>query len=334
MKQFLLIGSLLLILAGCSGDKEERECVDAPDALETITVKIEQLQDSIVTVRSKAELVAALTRQPEVRDLIFRRSEYPDDSVFVRTLFSRFQNAAFDTLMAETRRVFGDLSDLEKQFGEAFTNIKAYYPDFTPPKVKTVVSGLMENDLLVTDSLIIISLDFFLGADARFRPQVYDYQLRKFDPEDIVPSCMLIYGIDERFNKTNLSDKTVLADMIAYGKSFYFAKHVNPCIPDSTLLWYTAEEIAGARKHQELIWARFIQDKVLYSTSNIEKRNYLGERPVTIQVGEKCPGRIGQWVGWQIVKAYMTSHPETTLPELMQISDAQKLFKESKYRPK
>ncbi len=195
---------------------------------------------------------------------------------------------------------------------EAFTNIKAYYPDFKAPKVKTVVSGLMENDLLVTDSLIVISLDFFLGPDARFRPQVYDYQLRKFEPEDIVPSCMLIYGIDERFNKTNLSDKTVLADMIAYGKSFYFAKHVNPCVADSTLLWYTAEEIDGARKYQELIWARFIQDKVLYSTSGEEKRNYLGERPVTIQVGEKCPGRIGQWVGWQIVKAYMKSHPETT----------------------
>ncbi len=87
------------------------------DAEEAVVVKIEQLQDSIVNVKSEAELVAVLIKQPEIRDFIFRRSEYPDDSVFVQSIYSRFQNAAFDTLMAETRRVFGDLSDLERQFG-------------------------------------------------------------------------------------------------------------------------------------------------------------------------------------------------------------------------
>jgi hypothetical protein len=335
MRKILLVGFLMaLLLSGCNSDKETRECVDAPDANEHVPIDIEQLQDALVNVRSKAELVDILTQQPMVRDYIFRRSEYSDDSVFINSLYSRFQNPGFDTLVMDTKKVFGDLSALEKEFEEAFSNMKAYYPDFKPPKIKAVVSGLMDNDLLVSDSLIIVSLDFYLGPTARFRPQVYDYQLRKFEPEDIVPACMLIYGIGEQLNKTDLADKTVLADMIAYGKSFYFAKHMIPCVPDSTLIWYTAEEINGARKNHHLIWARFIQDKVIYSTSSIEKRNYLGERPVTIQVGEKCPGRIGQWIGWQIVKDYMKAHPETTLPELMQMSDAQKIFRESRYKPK
>jgi hypothetical protein len=52
-----------------------------------------------------------------------------------------------------------------------------------------------------------------------------------------------------------------------------------------------------------------------------------------VEVGEKCPGRIGQWVGWQIVNAYMNAHKDVTLPELMNQRDAQKLFKESKYKP-
>lgn len=90
----------------------------------------------------------------------------------------------------------------------------------------------------------------------------------------------------------------------------------------------------GSRKNEDMIWARLIQDKVIYSTSMVDKRNYLGERPFTIQVGEKCPGRIAQWVGWRIVDAYMETHPNTTLPELMQISDAQMLFRESKYKPR
>src|SRR6185369_15207201 len=109
--------------------------------------------------------------------------------------------------------VFGDLSGLKQQFDEAFSNVKYYYPDFTPPKIQTVVSGL-ETDMLVTDSLIIVGLDFYLGRGAKYRPKMYEYLLRKYDPNDIVPCAMLIYGIEGRFNKNQPNDKTVLADMV------------------------------------------------------------------------------------------------------------------------
>jgi hypothetical protein len=247
-------------------------------------------------------------------------------------MYKRFTNAGIDTLLQETKRVFADGSQLEKQFRDAFANIRYYYPDFNPPKIKTIITGL-DSDLYVSDSLILVSLDFFLGADATYRPKTYDYLLRRYDPDDIVPSCLLIYGISSRFNKTDLKDRTVLADMVAYGKSFYFAKHMMPCTPDSLLIWYTAEEIKGARQNEDLIWARFIQDKVIFSTSMMDKKNYLGDRPITTQVGEKCPGRIGQWVGWQIVKEYMETHPDKSLPDLMNMSDAQALFKSSNYKP-
>jgi len=71
----------------------------------------------------------------------------------------------------------------------------------------------------------------------------------------------------------------------------------------------------------------------LFSTNIIDKKNFLGDRPVTIQVGEKCPGRIGQWVGWQIVKEYMEKHPEKSLADLMNTDNAQLIFKNSNYKP-
>jgi hypothetical protein len=211
--------------------------------------------------------------------------------------------------------------------------LKYYYPEVKIPKIQTIITGL-DNDLFVSDSLIIVGLDFYLGAGAKYRPNMYEYLLRQYESENIVPSCMLIYGISPRFNRTDLADKTVLADMISFGKSYYFAKHMLPCVPDSIFTWYTAEEINGSRKNQDLIWARFIEDAVLYSTSHDVKQRFLGERPKTIEVGEKCPGRIGQWMGWQIVNSYMSSHESITLPQLMGMQDAQKIFKESKYKAK
>ena len=270
---------------------------------------------------------------PRCAGLYLPSRDYQHDSLFVNELYARLSNPHFDTLNMEVKRVFGDLSTLKSQFEEAFSNMKYYYPDTKVPKVQTVVSGLTDNDLLVTDSLIIVSLDYFLGPGAKYRPKMYDYLLRKYDPNDIVPSCMLIYGIGDRFNKIQQNDQTVLADMITYGKAFYFAKHMLPCEPDSVLIWYTPEEINGTQKNENLIWARFIESQVLFSTNNKVKQDYLGERPVTIQVGEKCPGRIGQWVEWRIRNKFSESHPDIKLPDLMALDDAQKIFKESSYKP-
>jgi hypothetical protein len=333
MNRYLFIIVVSIFFLGSCGPGDEDGCVFQPEASE-ISLQFSTLQDSLANISSKNDLVQLLTRHPVVRDYIFRRAEYQDDSVFVNELYARLSNPHFDTLNMEVKRVFGDLSTLKSQFEEAFSNMKYYYPDTKVPKVQIVVSGLTDNDLLVTDSLIIVSLDYFLGAGAKYRPKMYDYLLRKYDPNDIVPSCMLIYGIGNRFNKMQQNDQTVLADMITYGKAFYFAKHMLPCEPDSVLIWYTPEEISGSRKNENLIWARFIESQVLFSTNNKVKQDYLGERPVTIQVGEKCPGRIGQWVGWKIVNKFSESHPDITLPELMALDDAQKIFKESSYKPK
>jgi hypothetical protein len=321
-------------LALCSCDADEKEvCVFTPEVSNQVQIQIEQYQDSLVNLTSKGQLIQILSRNPAMREYIFGSAQYPNDSVFINELYRRFTHPEIDSLVVQTKKIFGDLSDLESQFSNAFSNLKYYYPDFRIPKIQTVVS-LPDEDMFVSDSLIIISLDHFLGKGARYRPNVYEYQLKRYEPEDIVPSCMLLFGIGENINKTDLNDKTVLADMIAYGKSFYFAKHMLPCTPDSVFIWYSADEITGARENEDLIWARFIQDKVLYSTGMIEKRNFLGDRPFTIQVGEKCPGRIGQWLGWQIVKAYMKTHPDISLQQLMATSDAQTLFKESNYKPR
>lgn len=326
---FMVIASVLF---SCVKEKEEK-CAFIP---ETSTLKVDlsyqSLEDSLPTIGSKKDLVQFFTAHPALRDLFFNRPSYPDDSIFISDRFAMFSSPSIDTLLMETHQVFGDGSELKKELEGAFNNLKYYYPDRTTPKVETVIAGL-ESDLYVSDSLIIIALDYYLGDSAKYRPQLYDYLLRRVNKKFITPSVMLLFGISESYNKTNFTDKTALAEMIAYGKAYYFAKQMLPCTADSVLIGYTKEEITGARKNESLIWSRFVEDEVLFSTSHQTKQKYIAERPKTLEVGEKCPGRIGQWVGWQIVNKYMETHPDVTLPQLMGYSDAARLFKESGYRP-
>lgn len=317
-------------LAGCISDKEE--CAFIPPVETRATLEFTALSDSVVNFSSKEELVDFLGRHPVLRDHFLRRSQYPNDSVFINELYQRFTHPSFDTLRQEAQRAFGDEHALKEEFEQAFSNLKFYYPDAALPRIQTIITGL-DNDLYVSDSLIIVSLDYYLGPGARYRPNMYAYLLRQYVKENIVPSVMLVVGMT-RYNSTDLTDETVLADMVAFGKAYHFAKHMLPCTADSVFIWYTGEEVKGAQENQDLIWERLIEDQVLYSTSHIIKQRFLGERPNTLEVGEKCPGRIAQWVGWQIVNSYMKNHPDKTLPELMAMMDADKLFKESKYKPR
>lgn len=332
--RFVYPALFTLLLLSCDPDGEKK-CAFIPDTRSIVVNPVfEFLEDSLPAITTKEELVQFLTKHPDTRDYFFNRQAYANDSVFINRLFSRFSNPYLDTLLQETHKVFGTGEFIKQNFTEAYTNLKYYYPDFQPPRIQTLISGL-ETDLFATDSAIYIGLDYFLGSGAPYRPNnMYEYMLRRYTRDFIVPSVMLLTGVDSRFNRTNEEDKTVLAEMIAYGKAYYFAKRMLPCVPDTLLIGYTTQEWEGSVAYEHLIWSRLVQDEVLFSTSHLVKQRYISERPKTVEVGADCPGRIGQWVGWRIVEKYMAENPDITLPQLMNNADAPGIFKASGYKPR
>jgi hypothetical protein len=335
MSKILTISSTaavsLTLLWACASAPSE--CVEAPNVAGSLApMPWQPLHQQVAALSSQQQVVDFFSQHTALRDGFFSRAAYPSDSSFINQLYQRFSHPAFDSLLMETEKVFGDGEELRAQFQEAFTRMKYHYPEFRIPKVQTIISGL-ESDVWVSDTLVVVSLDYFLGPEARYRPHIYDYILQRYTKDFVVPAVLLLYGIGPTYNKVNLADKTVLADMIAYGKAYYFAKQMLPCVPDSVLMGYTREEMEGSRRYENLIWSRLVEDEVLYSTSHLVRQKYIAERPKTLEVGEKCPGRIGAWVGWQIVKKYADIHADTPLHELMMAADAEKLFRESGYKP-
>ncbi|MEY4929822.1 MAG: hypothetical protein RI909_546 [Bacteroidota bacterium] len=331
--RLLVVFLLFVILFSSCRNTVQEECVYAPSTEGIIIdLQFESLEDALPAITSKQDLVDFFSANTTMRDYFFNRQAYPNDSVFINELYSRFSNPHLDTLLMDTKAVFGNGAQLKEELTVAFTNLKSYYPDFQTPRVQTVITGL-ESDMFVSDSLIIIGLDYYLGKNARFKPNMYEYMLRRYDKNFIVPSIMLLYGIDGRYNETDLTDRTVLADMITYGKAYYFAKHMMPCVPDSVFIGYTAEEMAGARANQDIIWKKLVEDEAFYSTSQQMKQRYIAERPKTYEIGDQAPGRIGTWVGWQIFNKYAERNADLALPQLMKVKDVKEIFTEAKYRP-
>jgi gliding motility-associated lipoprotein GldB len=318
---------LAFIFTSCRKEK----CSIDPGVLKIpVNLELIRLEQKLSAFKSKEDAIQFINDWPEFSESFLERSQYPNDSILAESLYKLSIDPYVDTLFQEAREVFGDMKDLKEELAMAFRHIKKHYPDFKEPRVYTAITGL-GNDLFVSDSVIVIGLDYFLGKNATFRPKhLPEYILRRYEKEYIVPNIILL--MSKKFNATDYQNNTMLAEMIFYGKAYYFTKSMMPCTADSLLIGYSGEEISDVRDHETIIWANFIENQLLYETSHFTKNKFLGERPKVFEIGTKCPGRIGAWVGWEIVNSYM-SRNKVTLTELMSDSNVNEIFAQSRYRP-
>lgn len=325
----IIVYLFCIILFSCSADS----CDDGPDVSEiSMEVEIQRLDQEMFDLQNTEEIATFLEQYPLLAERFFRIDEFPDTSLLINEIDKIIHDPYIDTLYQQTQQTFPDLYALESQFKDAFKHIKYYYPDFTPPKIYAAFSalGTIGADLFVSDEVIVISIEHFLGQDARFRPQVYDYIINRYRPEYIVPNCIML--LSNKWNATDMKDNTMLAEMIYYGKSYYFTKKMMPCLPDSILTGYTSEELEIAEENDKLIWSHMINRELLYETSHVIKPRYIGERPQVAEINSKIPGRIGRWLGWKILKSY-ADRTEAQLAELMNTDNAQEIFTQARYKP-
>jgi len=332
--KYYILTSLICAIVFSACSDTDKFCEDAPnvDDIE-VNVPLNDLTEEMVGLKNKKEATQFIQENPFVADYFFERKTYTSDSIVANSMVNIFSNPAYqDTLYQQMENTFGDFTNLKSEFEKAFQYYKHYYPDVAVPKLEIVLAGL-QKDLFVSDSLVSIAADYFLGPNAAYVPNgVPEYILMRYKKEYIVPMVMLL--LTQKQNNTDQSDQTLLADMIFYGKSYYMTKMTTPCTPDSLLIGYTGQEMEDINKNEHIIWANFLENDLLYETSHFMKNKFIGERPKTFEISQQCPGRIGIWVGWQIVKAYMKNNPEVSLTELMQKTDAQEIFSQSKYKPK
>jgi gliding motility-associated lipoprotein GldB len=322
----------LLVLALFSCSMEEETCIDAPSVNEIEPVILERLEDRLFAVTNPGEVLQFLQNYPILAREFLGSNQYPSDTILAREMFRVLKNPYTDSLLRETEKYFGDMSDLKKDFEEAFSYIRYYYPDFKPPVIQTMVTGFGSSEMYVSEERIIIGLDFYLGPQGKYRPQgIPQYILQRYDKPYIVPATVLLYA--DRYLRENPADNTMAADMIYYGKKYFFTKNMMPCTPDSLIIWYGDKELANVKENKNLLWYHFLENELLYETKHTTKSKYLDERPNVTEIGAQCPGRIGAWIGWDIVKEYHERNSKVTLQELMANPDAQGILNEAKYNP-
>jgi uncharacterized protein YjaZ len=106
-----------------------------------------------------------------------------------------------------------------------------------------------------------------------------------------------------------------------------------PSLHDSLKTGYSADQLKWCEQNEAKIWAFFIERKLLFSADPSEYVKYVNDGPTTSGFPPESPGKIGAWIGYRIVKAYMDKNNDITLSGLLKEQDAVKVLEKSSYKP-
>ena len=322
------------LLAGCRQTTEEGGCRPDPAAeAPALPVHLKRLERPFFQLKSPADGLQFMQAHPVFTRYYLQVGQAPSPAALAGSLTQLATNPDLQKLGQQTAAAFPDSAALGRDLGAMLGRVKYYFPAFRAPRVAaTYVSGLLGKDIFVNDSLLVISLDWFAGPRASYRPDLPQYMLRRYAPANVLPT--LAVAVASKYDRHQLTSTSMLDQMVDQGKRLYFAGQMLPCVPDSVLLGYTGKELQGLRFNEAKVWGHFLEHNLLYSTMPFEIQKYVGERPNVPEIDRTAPGRVGQWIGLQIVRKYMAEHSGVTLAQLMAETNAQRILDESHYRPK
>lgn len=274
--------------------------------------------------------------QATPKDLPKLKQAYPflfskrvPDSVWIYRMNDTLQNE----LLTEVNRTYPELKNTKEELKGLFQHLKYYDKTFTTPRVITLINDVdYRNKTIVTDSLVLIALDNFLGSEHVFYQNIPKYLAEKMEKQQIVSDIADGYATNYVF-QTNR--KTLLDEMIYFGKLLYFKDLIIPFKSDADKIGYSEAQIKWSEANESQIWSYFIEKELLYSTDNTLPNRFIADAPFSkfyLELDNESPGRIGQYIGWQIVKAYAN----TTGEDLMTIlqKEPEEIFRKSKFKPK
>ena len=269
-------------------------------------------------------------------DLPQLKSTYPflfpkriPDSTWTLRMKDTLQQQMFN----EAQNVFGDFNETTLHLSQLFQHLKYYDKTFNLPRVITVADNVdYRVKTIVNNELVIINLVNYLGKNHEFYWEIQQYISQNMVKNQIVPDITDNYAKKYAYQKNR---KSLLDEMIYFGKLLYFKDIMIPGFSDAEKIGYSKEDIQWAKINETQIWSYFVEREMLFSSDSKLFPRFTAPAPFSkfyLELDNESPGRLGQYIGWQIVRAYADRTNEDVL-SIMQ-TEPEEIFTKSKYKPK
>lgn len=269
------------------------------------------------------------------KDLSKLKKQYPyffspktNDTVWLNKMNAPIWREVY----AEVQKKYPTADEIQNDVEALVQHMKYYFPKTKTPKVITLISDMdYSNKAIYADSLIIISLELYLGKDHKFYT-FPKYIKQNFEQRQMMPDVVSSFSVGKIAPPT---EKNLLSQMIYFGKELYLKDILLPEYTDAEKMGYTPEQIVWCQENESYIWRYFIEKEMLYSDEQKLTSRFIDPSPFSkfyLEIDNDSPGRVGAWIGWQIVRSYMENNT-VKVDELLK-TNAKEIFEQSKYKPK
>ena len=225
---------------------------------------------------------------------------------------------------------------LRNQLNQAFRYFRYHFPEKNTPEVYTYVSGLdFEHPVFYQDNIVVIALDMFLGRDYDNynKVGVPVFKRIRFSPVAAPIEVMREIGHNIMLQSPFMPE-TLLDFMIFEGKVLYFLDSMFPAGIDSLKIYYSTDHINWAQNNEGHSWSYLINNELLYQTDRQMIQKFTGDAPFTAPFSTRSAPRMGVYIGWQIVRDFMSRNDEVSLQELLfEKNDSREILQGARYRP-
>ncbi|MEZ4687456.1 MAG: hypothetical protein R3B47_15725 [Bacteroidia bacterium] len=204
-----------------------------------------------------------------------------------------------------------------------YTHLNGYDPSGNPAAIDQFFPG---------PGFLSIGLHYFMGKNfSWYSPNIPKYIKQRFRPEylDVMLAHELASGTVQPLDPA--SQTSLLEAMVQQGIQHFVTEKLLPLAPDSMIMLYSDVEMAWALNFEQALFKDVAQQ--MFESDMMVKRKMLGENAFTSSYSEDSAPRIGAFLGWRIVQAYMENNPGVSLYDLVQETDFEKIYRESKYKP-
>ena len=323
---------LIIIFISCSKSASYKKKLNVPyQKMEPQEVEILEYNKALFSIDTANFEEEIRLMAPKFKDLLGDSLDFID-MMFLKDFVTDTFIMKINELVEET---FPNPDMVSGKVQGVYQHLNYYYPEIKMPPTYTYVSGInYENGpVMISPETVMISLDFYLNN----KDLVYDkvgmprYVSRRCQPAALTRD--LAEAIYYSYIFMDIKAKSVLKEMIDRGKKYYFIEAMDPTLNDSILLGYSSRQMEWAQDNEGQIWATIVGNNMLYANGFEQYRVLFNDGPFTASFSENAPARLGDFIGLQIVRSFMSNNDEA-LQDFMEHTDYQDIFQRSQYKPR
>jgi hypothetical protein len=236
-------------------------------------------------------------------------------------IYEFYHSEYIQALEDEKTTLVPKVKEKEEEIKRAFNFFNHYFSQKSVPKEIIYMNKLFSN-INCSDSAITVGIESYLNSDLEViqsipNNQLYEWQRKKMQliylPRDILSNWIQVHLFQEL-------DKSLADHIVQAGKILYVLNATFPYKDEQYILRYTERDYEWAKQNEYSAWEFLVREELLFKNNMRDKANWLNDGPTTVGLPTESPDRMGQYLGYKMVKKFMQENKEVSLSDLLEVN--------------